>query len=166
VDQIKVALSLGAAVTDGRQQTRVMRGESRQLLGIVAVVLTLAGGDGPDLARVGHQHLMAELLQHPADPSGMRAALQSDTHLRFALEVTAQGRFRGLDAAGLDHLTVPVEHAVLTEAVPKIETYGNRWLFHWRGKFDSLLHRLVSSCTSSACGQIKPASRDQPSHPI
>jgi transposase len=35
---------------------------------VVAVVLALAGGDGPDLARVGHQNLMAETLEQTADP--------------------------------------------------------------------------------------------------
>jgi hypothetical protein len=115
---------------------------------------------------VGHQHLMAELFQQPADPSRMRAALQSDTQGRFALEVAAQGHFRSLDAAGLDHLTIAVEHAVLAETVPKVETYGNRWLFHRQRGFDKLLHRLVSFCTSSACEQLKAVSRDQPSHPI
>src|ERR1700690_1144882 len=88
MDQVKVALPLRAAVTDGRQQTRIVRGEPRQLLGIVAVVLGLAGGDGADLAGVSYQNLMTKLLQQPADPGRVSAALQSDPHGRFALEVT------------------------------------------------------------------------------
>jgi hypothetical protein len=93
----------------------------------------------------------------------MGAALQRHTHRPFALEVAAQGRFRGRDAAALDHLTLLVEHAVLTEPVPKIETYGYGWLVHrlfqLSGGFDKLLHRLVSFCTSSACEQINLPAR-------
>jgi hypothetical protein len=68
VDQVQILLALRAAMADGREQLRVAGGEACQFLGVVAVVLALAGGDGSDLARVGDQNLMAETLEQTADP--------------------------------------------------------------------------------------------------
>jgi hypothetical protein len=51
-----------------RQQLGVEGGHQSQLLGIAVVVLRFALGDGGDLARVGHDHLVAELLQQAAHP--------------------------------------------------------------------------------------------------
>ena len=92
MNQVQVLLALQAAVLDGMKQLRIERRHPRQLLGIVAVVLALAGCDDRDLARVGHDDLVPMALQQPADPGRMGAGFQRDPHPRFVAELLFQRR--------------------------------------------------------------------------
>ncbi|MGH9351631.1 MAG: hypothetical protein ACRD2G_05660 [Terriglobia bacterium] len=47
----------------GESSLGIVGGKAGQQLGVVAVVLRLAAGDGRDLACVGHDHLMTEIFE-------------------------------------------------------------------------------------------------------
>jgi hypothetical protein len=95
----------------GRQQPGVEGGKAGQLFGIVAIVLRFALGDGGDLARIGHHHLVAELLEQPAHPGRVGAALQSDAQARRACEMPPERSFGASHTVPLHHFALPVEQA-------------------------------------------------------
>jgi len=74
-DDRKMSLGVFAAVFEWIKQFRIKTCEASEVLGIYLVSLALVCVDQPRLARVGHQHPMATLLEHPANPRGVGSRL-------------------------------------------------------------------------------------------
>jgi hypothetical protein len=70
-----MGLALFAPVLEWVQQLRVHSSQASQILGIDLICLTLVGVDEPQLAGIGHQDLVATLLEHPASPRRVRSSL-------------------------------------------------------------------------------------------
>ena len=100
----EVVLALFAAVADRGEQLGVEAPQPRQPLGVEAVGLALAAGDQRDLARVGDDHLVAELRHDTAQPGRARPRLEHDPRPREAGQRCAQRRRRGADAPLAQHL--------------------------------------------------------------
>src|SRR5262245_11865948 len=80
----KIRVSFGTSMLDRREQLRIQTPDACQKLCIDAVVLAISLGDQTDVTRVGHDHLMTELLQETTHPR--RLASRFDDHRRFALK--------------------------------------------------------------------------------
>ena len=156
MNQVQVLLALQAAVLDGVKQLRVESRHPRQLLGIVAVVLALAGGDDRNLARVGHDDLVPLALQQPADPRRMSARFQRDPHPRLVAELLLQRRDGAPNPALFHQLSAAGQHAVMAITVAQIQPHDPLWLtLRCKGSllFADLLRGwspLHSKCVSKA----------------
>jgi hypothetical protein len=164
MDQVQILLPLLAAVRNRRQQLRIVSRKARQQLGVVAVVLRHAGSDGGNLARVGHDHLVAQPGQQPADPGRVRAGFHSDAQLRLAFKMPPQSGLGALHAPFLDHIAIPVQQTVMAIPVAQIQTHRHLRLrltdFRLPRHFANLLHWLVSSLAPRVrCGQITCTAR-------
>jgi hypothetical protein len=67
-DDGHVSLALFAAMFEWVEQLRVEARQAGEILGIYFIGLALVGVDEPQFPSVGHQHLVAALLQEPANP--------------------------------------------------------------------------------------------------
>ncbi len=65
------------AVLDRGQEPEVQARQARELLRVGPVVLVALGVDGPELAGVGHQHLVAQTHEEPADPGRVHAVFDA-----------------------------------------------------------------------------------------
>ena len=70
-----MSLGIFASMFEWVEQLRVQPCQASQVLGIYLVGLALVGVDQSRLARIGYQHLVATLFEHPANPGGVSARL-------------------------------------------------------------------------------------------
>jgi hypothetical protein len=112
VDQVQIHLVLFTAMLKRRQQPGIVGGEAGQLLRIVAIVLRFAGGDGADLACVGHDHLVAQSGEQAADPGRVRATFQGNAHARLGSEMPSESCFRALYAPSSGFITATAASVV------------------------------------------------------
>ena len=75
-----MGLALFAPVLERVQELRVHSCQAGQVLGVYLVGLALVGVDEPQLAGIGHQDLVAALLEHPARPGRVGSRLYGDAH--------------------------------------------------------------------------------------
>ena len=69
-----------APVLERVQELRIQTCQASQVLGVDLVGLALVGIDEPQFAGIGHQDLVAALLQHPACPGRVGSSLDCDAH--------------------------------------------------------------------------------------
>ena len=68
VDQGQMSLGFLTSMLYGIEQLGIDPGQTGQLLGVELVGLALVAVDQPDLARVGHEHLVTAPFEQPAHP--------------------------------------------------------------------------------------------------
>jgi IS5 family transposase len=139
-DQREIDLRLSRPRMNRREERRPHERELGQQARIGAIVLGIALGNQSQLARIRHQHLMAERGQQSADPGRMRTSLQGDAHPPFALEQDAQRCVGGLDLALCHDVAVAIQYTVVAAPVAHIQAHdrviprrdrrraGVRWL--------------------------------------
>jgi hypothetical protein len=104
-DDGHVGLGIFAPVLERVQQLRIEACQAAQVLGICLVGLSLVGVDESQFASVGHQHLVAQLLEHPARPGRVGAGLDGYAHRRpLGGEASPEGFGAGTQPTLFDHL--------------------------------------------------------------
>src|SRR5688500_19872890 len=86
-----MSLALLAPVLERIQELRVHSSQASQVLGIDLVSLLLVGVDQSRFAGVGHQYLVATLLQDPAPPGRVAASLDGYAHRLFGGAAPREG---------------------------------------------------------------------------
>src|SRR5215208_2650378 len=79
-DDGQMSLGVYAPVLEWVEQLRIKTCQASQVLGVDLIRFALVGVDEPRLARIGHQDLVATLLQHPACPRRVGPGLDCYTH--------------------------------------------------------------------------------------
>jgi hypothetical protein len=77
-----VGLALFAPVLERVQELRIEACQASEILGVDLIRLTRVGVDEPYLASIGHQDLMAALLEHSANPRRVGSGLDGYAHGR------------------------------------------------------------------------------------
>src|SRR5215213_4857852 len=86
-----MSLAFFAPVLEWVQQLRVHSSQASQILGIDLIGLTLVGVDEPQLPGIGHQYLVAALLEHSTNPGRMGSRLHGYAHRPLRNEATSEG---------------------------------------------------------------------------
>ncbi len=157
LDLEQVALLLLGGVLDGREQDRIDPRQAGDHVGVALVALADARVDGPELARIGHQHLMAEVLEKAADPRAVGSDLQRDAAVGILLREPPETLFVVGDGTLLDDFARRVENADGVFLVAQVEPDGDGWngVFHVGSGvgWNDVLHVGVSlSRRASAAG--------------
>jgi hypothetical protein len=100
-----MSLALFTSVLEGVEQLRIKTCQASQILGVYLVGLALVGIDQPCLARIGYQHLVATLFEHPANPGRVSARLDGDSQRLLRREAAPESFGGGTQPALFDHLT-------------------------------------------------------------
>jgi len=90
-----------------------------QLLGIHLVTLAIAVRDRPQLAHVGHDDFMTQLLQLLADPYRVCSCLHGDAHSRQVDKPLIDAGWVRSEPAPVDYFTSFVERAVMAPDIPR-----------------------------------------------
>jgi hypothetical protein len=91
-DDGHMSLRVFAAVLEWIEQLRVHSCQASQILGVDLIRFTLVSVDEPQLPGVGHQDLVATLLQYPARPRRVGSGLYGYAHRRlFGGEASPKG---------------------------------------------------------------------------
>src|SRR5215217_4976488 len=77
-----MGLGVLAPVRHRVEQLRIQARQASEVLGVDLVGFALVGVDEPHLSGVGHQDLVATLLEHPACPGRVGSGLYCDAHRR------------------------------------------------------------------------------------
>jgi hypothetical protein len=118
-----MSLALLAPVLERIQELRVHSSQASQVLGIDLVGLLLVGVDQSQFAGVGHQDLVATLLQDPARPGRVGASLDGYAHRLFGGEAPLEGFGAGTQPTLLHNLaTVLVDEAEVGVLVAEIQS--------------------------------------------
>src|SRR5215208_25854 len=81
-DDGQVSLGVFAPMFEWVQQLRVHSCQASEVLSVDLIRFTLVSVDEPQLPGVGHQHLVAALLKHPARPGRVGTGLDCYAHRR------------------------------------------------------------------------------------
>jgi hypothetical protein len=92
-----------------------------QLLGIHLIALPIAVQDRPQLAHVGYDHLVAQLLQLFADPDRVRPSFHRDPHSGQIGKPLLDPRGTGAKPPSVNHFSIFVERAVMAPDIPKVD---------------------------------------------
>jgi len=103
------------------QDFRIEPRKAGQLLGIHLVALAIAVRDRPQLAHVGHDDFMTQLLQLLADPYRVCSCLHGDAHSRQLGKPLIDAGWVRSEPAPVDHFTIFVERAVMAPDIPKVD---------------------------------------------
>src|SRR5215210_4311994 len=99
-----MGLGVFAPVLERIEQLRVHSCQACQVLGVYLVGLLLVGVDEPQFASVGHQYVVATLLQEPANPERVGSSLYGDAQRLLRSEASPEGLGVGAQPTFLDHL--------------------------------------------------------------
>jgi hypothetical protein len=99
-----VGLGAFAPVPDRVEQLRIHSSQAGEVLGVYLVGFAPVGVDEPQFASVRHQHLVAALLQEPANPGRVGSRLYGDAQRPLGGEAPPEGLPGGAQPAFLDHL--------------------------------------------------------------
>jgi hypothetical protein len=100
-----MGLGILVPVFEWVQELRVNSCQAGQVLGVDLVRFAFVGVDEPQLARVGHQDLVAALLQEPANPGRVGPHLDGYTHRPLGGEASTESLGGGAQPTFFDHLT-------------------------------------------------------------
>jgi hypothetical protein len=101
-----MGLALFAPMLERVQQLRIQTRQASQVLGVHLIRLALIGIDEPQFASIGHQHLVAAFLEHPANPWRVSTRLYGDAHRRLLRsETPPQSLGSGTQPTFLHNLT-------------------------------------------------------------
>jgi hypothetical protein len=120
-NQSQSFLLLYRAVRNRPENVRIETCVASQLLGIDLIALAITVRYGSQLADVGHDHLVPELLELFADPDRMNARLHGNTCRRQARKPLPDRLRGGPEAASVDHFAVLVESAVMAPDITKAD---------------------------------------------
>jgi hypothetical protein len=115
-------LLLNGAMRDRSKDLWMQTRVTGELLGIDLIALALTVRYGSQFADVGHDHLMAELLQLFADPDRMDASLHRYACWRQILEPLLDRLRCGSEAASINDFAVLVQSAVMAPDFAKVDT--------------------------------------------
>jgi len=104
-----MGLRVFAPVLEWVQQLRV---QASQVLSVDLVSFAFVGVDEPQLPGIGHQHLMATLLEHPACPRRVGSGLYGDAQRPLGDEASFACLWGSAQPTFLHNLaTVPIDEA-------------------------------------------------------
>ena len=86
-----MGLGAFAPVPDRIEQLRIEACQAGQVLGVDLVSLALAGEDQPQFTSIGHQDLVAALLEHSANPGRVGSRLYCYAHRLLRSEAYSEG---------------------------------------------------------------------------
>ncbi|MEA2544453.1 MAG: hypothetical protein QOH35_5819, partial [Acidobacteriaceae bacterium] len=109
------------AVRNRSEDFRIEPRKARQLLGIHLVALSITVRDRPQLAHVGHDYFMAQLLKLLADPYRVCPCFHGDPHSRQVGKPLIDAGWVGSEPAPVDNFTIFVERAVMAPNISKID---------------------------------------------
>src|SRR5207248_8262210 len=89
-----------------------------------SIVLTPALPDQTHVARMRHDHFMAQPAQQPAHPGRMHAGLQRDAAARHGSECRWQSLGRGGNSLFQHDTPRLIQNAVAARAIPQVQTDG------------------------------------------
>src|SRR6185312_9610833 len=121
-------LCLLTAVPDWTQQLRIKARQARQHVRIQLVVLAATFRDQFHLPRVGHDHLVPQRYQQPADPRRVRPYLERDPAPSQPPEPFTQSLLASGHFVFVYLLAIFGEHAIVADLIPQIQP--NRERFH------------------------------------
>jgi hypothetical protein len=84
-----VGLALFAPVLERIQELGIHSCQASQILGVDLIGLAPVGVDEPKLAGIGHQHLVATLLQEPANPGRVGSRFYGDAQRPLRSEASS-----------------------------------------------------------------------------
>jgi hypothetical protein len=123
-----VGLGIFAPVLERVQQLRIEACQAAQVLGICLVGLSLVGVDESQFASVGHQHLVATFLEHPARPRRVGPCFDRDAHGALRGEATLEGFGGGAQPSLLDHFAaICVDEAKVGVFVAYVHSCCRSW---------------------------------------
>src|SRR5215204_3758988 len=125
-----MSLAILAAVLKWVQELRIEACQASQVFGIHFVGLAFVGVDEPQLPSVGHKHLVAALLQEPANPGRVGARFYGDAHRRLlGGEASSEGLGAGPQPTLLHDLaTLLVDEAEVGVPVAEVHSGCRLWL--------------------------------------
>src|SRR3984885_4247917 len=130
---------------DRSQDLRIEPGIASDLFCIHRVALAVAVRDRPELAHVGHDYFVAQLLELFADPDRVRSRLHRDPRPAQIGKPLLDSRECRAKPPPVNHFSIFVERAVMAPDIPKIDpdrhpNLGDavwnfrdevlRWIFH------------------------------------
>jgi hypothetical protein len=153
------ACLLGRAMFYRCQQFHIGTGKPCQLARIGWIVLGIAAGDPLQFSRVGHDNLMTQPLQFPADPGRLCAGFQGNPP-RFSAEMRFNGTHLVAKTAFLHHRAALVHDAVTAHLVAQIDSdCFHRYLLPGLAM---LLHGWFLLCTSQSAFHSLTAVQGEP----
>jgi hypothetical protein len=125
-----MSLRVFAAVLEWIQQLRVDSCQASQVLGVDLIRFTLVSVDEPCLPGVGHQDLVATLLQYPAHPGRVGTGLDCYAHRRpLGGEASPEGLGASAQPTLLHNLAAYcVDEAEVGVFVAEIHSCCHQWL--------------------------------------
>jgi hypothetical protein len=100
-----MGLGVFAPMLERVQELRIKTRQASQVLGVYLIRLALVGIDEPQFAGIGHQHLVAAFLEHPAHPRRVSTRLNCDAHGLLRTETPPQSLRSGTQPTFLHNLT-------------------------------------------------------------
>src|SRR5829696_1863083 len=100
-----MGLGVLTPVLERVQQLRIHSSQPSEVFGMQFVTLALVGVDEPYLAGIGHQNLVAQLLQQPANPRRMGAHLDGYAQLLLRVKALLEGFGGGTQSTFFEHFT-------------------------------------------------------------
>ena len=104
-DDGHMGLGVFAPMLERVQELRIKTRQASQVLGVYLTRLALVGIDEPQFAGIGHQHLVAAFLEHPAHPRRVSTRLNCDAHGLLRTETPPQSLRSGTQPTFLHNLT-------------------------------------------------------------
>jgi hypothetical protein len=99
-----VGLGVFAPVPNRVEQLRIQARQASEVLVVDLIRFALVGVDEPELPGVGHQHLVAALLQEPANPGRVGSRFHRDAQRGLGGEASSEGFWGGAQPTLLDDL--------------------------------------------------------------
>ena len=123
-----MGLGAFAPVPNRVQEPRIETRQAGEVLGVDLVGLAPVGVDEPQFASVGHQHLVATLLQEPTDPGRVGPRLNGDAQGPLRSEASPQSFGGGAQPALLHNIAAfCVDEAQVGVFVAEVQSGCRPW---------------------------------------
>jgi len=122
-DDRQMSLGVLTAVFERIKQLRIQTCQASQILGVYLICFAPGGVDEPQFPSIGYQHLVAAVLEYPANPRRVGARLYGYAQRLVLLrgEALPEGLGDGTQPTLLDHFAAfGVQQAHMAVFVPKI----------------------------------------------
>jgi hypothetical protein len=115
-----MGLGVFAPMLERVQELRIKTRQASQVLGVYLIRLALVGIDEPQFAGIGHQHLVAAFLEHPAHPRRVSTRLNCDAHGLLRTETPPQSLRSGTQPTAAAALRVVVAEEAINFALASL----------------------------------------------
>ena len=124
-----MGLGVLAPVLEWVEQLRIQTCQASQILSIDLIGLAFVGVDESQFTSIGHQDLVAALLEHPAHPRRVSSSLDGYAQQPLRGEAPPEGFGAGTQPTLLDHLAAyGVDEAEVAVLVAEIQSGCHLWL--------------------------------------